>query len=191
MRVEKGNPGYLNAQRKIEIIKMVIAFALVIAIFATGYITTGTRLNVMTVVAILGCLPACKILVGVITRWPYHSIAEDVAEDIKEKTPHLVVSYDMVVTSESKIMPIDSIVIYGNTVCGYTHSEKVDLNYAAKHIKTILEQNKLTNLTVKIFDNYKAFITRAEGMESIAVVEKEESREREEMIKAVILCISL
>lgn len=191
MKIEKGNPGYLKAQRKIEIIKVSIAFALVIAIFVAGYVTTKTRLNLMTVVAILGCLPASKILVGVITRWPYRSIDASVAQEIQSHTQHLVVAYDMVVTSESKIMPIDSIVIYGNTVCGYTHSEKVDLNYAAKHIKSILEKNDFHNLTVKIFDNYKAFITRAEGLESIAVVEKLESREREERMKAVILCISL
>lgn len=191
MKIEKGNPGYLRAQRKIEIIKTVIAFLLVIAVFVAGYATTGSRLNLMTVVAILGCLPASKILVGVITRWPYQSVSDEMAKEIQDKTEHLVVAYDMVVTSESKIMPIDSVVIYGNTVCGYTHSEKVDLNYASKHIKSILEQNKFNNLTVKIFDNYKAFITRAEALESIAVVEKQESREREEQIKAVILCISL
>lgn len=191
MRIEKGNPGYLKAQRKIEVIKTVIAFALVIAVFLAGYLTTKTRLNVLTVVAVLGCLPACKILVGVITRWPYHSIEETTAAEIEASTTHLTVAYDMVITSESKIMPIDSIVIYGNTICGYTHSDKVDLNYAAKHIKKILEQNHFEGLTVKLFDKYKAFITRAEGLESIAVVENHESREREEQMKAVILCISL
>lgn len=190
MRVAKGKAGYLNAQKKVQIIKVAVAFALVIAIFLAGYLTTDTRLNYMTIVAVLGCLPAAKMLVDLIVRFPYKSISKELQEEIEGKTEHLVVAYDMVVTSETSIMPIDSIVIYRNTVCGYTHSEKVDTNYAARHIKKILEQNKLTGLTVKIFDNYKAFITRAEGMESIAVVEKEESREREEMIRDVILCIS-
>ena len=191
MSVAKGQAGYLNAQKKIQIIKVVIAFALVATVFLAGYLTTGTRMNLMTVVAVLGCLPAAKMLVDLIVRFPYKSISKEMQEEIDAKAKHLVVAYDMVVTSEKEIMPINSIVVYGNTVCGFTLNEKVDCNYAAKHIKTILEQNKFEGLTVKIFDTYKAFLFRAEALESIAEVEKEESKEREEMIRDVILCISL
>ena len=66
-RIEKGTPGYLDYKKKVEIIRTVIYFLLVAAIFTLGYVQTKTRSNLLTVVAILGCLPAAKALVGVIT----------------------------------------------------------------------------------------------------------------------------
>ena len=56
-KVEKGKPGYLNYKKKAEILRTVIYFAIVAAIFLLGYTQTHTRLNLMTVVAVLGCHP--------------------------------------------------------------------------------------------------------------------------------------
>ena len=53
-KIQKGKPGYLNYKRKVEILRTVIYFAIVLAIFALGYWQTHTRLNLLTVVAILG-----------------------------------------------------------------------------------------------------------------------------------------
>lgn len=52
-KIQKGKPGYLNYKRKVEILRTVIYFAIVLAIFALGYWQTHTRLNLLTVVAIL------------------------------------------------------------------------------------------------------------------------------------------
>ncbi len=94
-RVQKGTPGYLDYKKKVEIIRTVIYFGIVAAVFFLGYSQTGTRLNLLTVIAILGCLPAGKALVGVIARFPYRSIEQDVADEIKSKTSHLTVCYDL------------------------------------------------------------------------------------------------
>lgn len=190
-KVKKGTPGYLDYKKKIEIIRAFIYFGIVAAIFLLGYFQTGTRLNLLTVVAVLGCLPAAKVLVGVITRFPYCSIDKDRAEEIAEKTGHLTVCYDMVITSREKIMPVDCIVISGNNIFGYTHYEKVDLNVLAAHIKEILRQNQYTGLSVRILNEYKPFITRAEGLDHIAEVEKADTKEREDAIRRVILNISM
>ena len=81
-KIQKGKPGYLNYKRKVEILRTVIYFVIVLAIFALGYWQTHTRLNLLTVVAILGCLPASKALVGVIARYPYQSIELSQAKEI-------------------------------------------------------------------------------------------------------------
>lgn len=49
-KVEKGVPGYLDYKKKVEIIRTVIYFAIVAAIFFLGYFQTHTRLNLLTVV---------------------------------------------------------------------------------------------------------------------------------------------
>ena len=175
-KVEKGLPGYLDYKKKVEIIRTVIYFGIVAAIFFLGYFQTDTRLNLLTVVAVLGCLPASKALVGVIARMPYSSVDRKLAEDVASKTTHLTVCYDMVITSTEKIMPVDCIVISGHNVFGYTHSEKVNTEELSKHIKKILEENRFTGLTVKVLSQYKAFIARAEGLDNIAAVEREDSK---------------
>lgn len=190
-KCEKGTPGYLNYKKKVEIIRTIVYFLIVAAVYFLGYSQTGTNKNLLTVVAIVGCLPACKALVGVITRLPHHSIRLETAQEIKEKCPHLTILFDLVVTSTEKIMPIDEIVISGDKVFGYTSNPKVDLNYAAKHIKNILIENHFKNVSVKLMDQYKGFLARAEGLENIAAVEKEDLKEQEAMIAQVILNISL
>ena len=141
--------------------------------------------------AILGCLPAGKALVGVIARFPYGSIDRKMADDIAKRTGNLTVCYDMVITSTEKIMPVDCIVISGHNIYGYTHYSKVNLDELAKHIRSILAQNQFTGLTVKILNQYKPFAARAEGLNNIAAVEKEDTKEREEAIRNVILNISM
>ena len=56
-KTEKGTPGYLSYKKRIEIIRTIIYFGIVAAIFLLGYFQTKTRLNLFTVAAVLGCLP--------------------------------------------------------------------------------------------------------------------------------------
>lgn len=59
----KGTRGYLRTQKNYEIIRTVLYFAISIALFIAGWVSTGSRENLLTIVAVLGCLPACKSLV--------------------------------------------------------------------------------------------------------------------------------
>ena len=190
-RVTKGKPGYLNYKRKAEIIRTIIYFLLVAAVFFLGYSQTHTKKNLLTIVAVVGCLPACKALVGVITRFPYSSIAADKVTKIRSKAAHLTVIYDLIVTSREKIMPIECIVISGSTIFGYTANKKVDLKYTATHIRSILSQNRLNVSSIKIFDSYSSFLARVEGLSSIAEVEKNDTKQQEQQMAQVILNISM
>ena len=180
-KIQKGKPGYLNYKRKVEILRTVIYFAIVLAIFALGYWQTHTRLN----------LPASKALVGVIARYPYQSIELSQAKEIAGKSKHLTVCYDLIITSKEHIMPTDCIVISGHNIYGYTHYEKVNTDELGKHIKTILAQNQYTGFTVKILNQYTPFLARVEGLENIAVVEQEDTKAREQEIRNLILNISM
>ena len=69
----KGTQYYLKTQRKYEILRTILYFAISLSLFIAGWITTKSRLNLLTVVAILGCLPACKSVVGMIMFIRYKS----------------------------------------------------------------------------------------------------------------------
>ena len=171
MRTEKGQPGYIKAKKQKYLLGAVVEFAIVIAIFVTGYIQTGSRLNLLTVVAVVGCLPAAKMLV--------------------EKAPLILKAYDMIITSSQKIMPLDAVVVSGHIVCGYASNPKTDETALARHIKDILKDNHYDKMTVKIFHDYTAFLARAEGMNNMAEVEQKESLRREKKIRKIILNISM
>ena len=155
-RIEKGTPGYLDYKKKVEIIRTVIYFLLVAAILH-WLRTDKTRSNLLTVVAILGCLPAAKALVGVITRFPYASVDQKLVHEVDTKAPHTTRVYDLVLTTREKIMPVECVVISNGTVFGYTDSKKVDLNVLSKHIRDMMTQNRLSYSTVKFYQDYKVF----------------------------------
>ena len=191
MRTEKGQPGYVKARKQKYLLGAVVEFAIVIAIFVTGYIQTGSRLNLLTVVAVVGCLPAAKMLVEFITMAPYKSIEEAKYQELEEKAPLILKAYDMIITSSQKVMPLDAVVVSGHIVCGYASNPKTDEEALARHIKDILKDNHYDKMTVKIFHDYTAFLSRAEGMNNMAAVEQKESLRREKKIRKIILNISM
>lgn len=187
----KGEAGYIRKQKRFLIFKTVLQFGIVAALLILGIMQTKTRLNLLTVVAILGCLPAAKTLVALIVILPYKTVAEEKSTDLEQKAPLLTRSYDMVVTDSKRFMPIESLVILDNTVCGYAPNPKTDVNETGKHIKEILVQNQYDKVSVKIFNDYTAYITRAEGMQNMAAVSRPDTKKKEEGIKHIILQISL
>lgn len=191
MKINKGDAGYIDSRKKKVILKTVLEFGIVAALVALGYWQTGSKMNMLTLVAVLGCLPASKALVEVITIFPYKSINRGVAEEILQKSDLLTVSFDMVLTTNDKIMQVDSVVISNNTICGYASNAKTDVAFAAKHIKQMMYANRFTDVSVKIFDNYTQFLSRAEGMNNIAAIDKNDVKKHEAALKNLILNISL
>ena len=189
MKIEKGNPGYVKARKMRYLIWAIVEFLIVIAVFVLGYIQTGTRLNLFTLISILGCLPASKMLVEFLTMAPHKSIALDKYREIEEKAPFVTRIYDLIITSSGKVMPVDVMVISGHMVCGYSSSKKTQAEILEKDIKNFLKSGHYEKMTVKIFHDYKAFL--AEGMNNIASVEKTDSRKKEKKIKNIILSISM
>lgn len=189
-RLEKGKPGYIKARKNRYLLWAVLEFAVVAALLVLGYIQTGSKMNLLTVVAVVGCLPASKMLVEYITMAPHKGISREYYEEIEEKAPLLLKAYDMVITSTEKVMPVSAVVIYGHTVCGYTDSSRTDEAKCAASIKEMLKDNRYEKMTVKIFRDYRTFLLRAEGMNNMASVEKK-SRKMEEAVKELILSISM
>ena len=190
-KIEKGEPGYIRARKARYLAWAIGEFAIVIAVLVLGYVQTGSKMNLFTVVAVVGCLPASKMLVEYITMAPHKSIEPEVYKELEEKAKLLTRAYDLVITSTEKVMPVTALVISGHVVCGYAKSEKTDEVKCARLIKDMLKHNGYDKITVKIFRDYHAFLARAEGMNNIAAVEKKEGRRREMSIRSLILTLSM
>ena len=191
MTLHKGTAGYISAKKR-QLAYIIGAVAVIaILLLVAGYFVYGTRVNIFSVLAVIICIPVCRTLVNLIMLIPHHTTSERMELELSGVTEDLTVLYDLLVTSEKKAMQIDALVISPTTICGYTSSPQTDTEDAARHIKHMLEKNKIEKITVKIFKDYKAFKSRAEGMENIVSVEQLTSHEREEKIAQILQDISL
>lgn len=163
----KGTKDYINSQKKYEIIRTLLYFGISISLFVAGYIQTGRKANLLTIVAVLGCLPASKSAVSVIMFLRFKSCGADAASEIEKHCQGLHVLYDMVFTSYQKNYVVSHLAVQGNTVCGY--SEKPDFleNDYYKHIDNILKMDGLKDVTVKVFTDLKKYTDRLEQMKEL------------------------
>lgn len=191
MKIEKGQMGYLRALKKKYLLWSLGEFGIVAAVFILGYVQTKTKQNLFTILAVVGCLPAAKMLVEFITVYPHQGIEKEKFEELEEKAPLIMHIYDMLFTSAQKAMPVDALVVSGHVVCGYTSSPRTDEALLAEYIKGILKDNRYEKMTVKIFHNYKMFLARAEGLNNIAAVERPEDDRNEQNIKKILFSIAM
>lgn len=156
----KGTKNYINSQKKYEIIRTLLYFGISVSLFIAGYLATKTKVNYLTVIAVVGCLPASKSLIGAIMFLRYKSCSQEVCRRLESVTYELNELYDMVFTSYDKNFNVAHMVIAGNTVCGYTESDKFDDKAFQTHIMNVLKLDGHKNVTVKIFTDLNKYIDR-------------------------------
>ncbi|MCM1063722.1 MAG: hypothetical protein NC420_04470 [Eubacterium sp.] len=182
----RGTKNYIDTQKKYEIIRTLLYFGISLSLFAAGYIQTGRKTNLLTVVAILGCLPASKSAVSVIMFLRFQSCGADAAARIEKHCRGLCCLYDMVFTSYQKNYVVSHMAVRGNTVCGYSEKPDFPENDFYKHIDNILKMDGLKDVTVKVFTDLNKYTERLEQMNGL---EADEDRTAAVMatLKSVVL----
>ncbi len=181
-RVQKGCYGYLAYQKKASLIRTILFFALSMAIYVMGIVSTGSNKNLLTIVAVLGCLPACKSAVNTIMFIRASGCGEAAREKISAYDNRLTGFYDMYFTSYKKNFPVSHMVLKGNVICAYTESEKCDCNAGEKHLEQMLAQGGYKHMTIKIFNNLEKYLDRLIQLEKL---DAEEHRNRAEIIQTL------
>ena len=196
----KGNFQYIREEKKRRFLKTLVLFAIPIAAFVAAAVYYGTTTNLISVIAVVGCLPACKSLVGLIMVFMYRSMDDSLYQKIESHKGSLTMVYEMVLTNYEKNTYVDVFAICGNQVIGYTSAPKADLKYAEEHTQKILHHNGY-KVNVKIIKDLQPFLDRLDSMnlhaESLRsdIPFKPDERypdlSREELIRHTILAISL
>lgn len=164
----KGTKGYLDSQKKYEILRTVIYFGISLSLFIAGFIQTKERANLLSIVAILGCLPASKSAVGMIMFLRFRSFSGPSAEKIERHAQGLDCLYDMVFTSYKKNFVVSHLAVRGNTVCGFSDKGgQFEENEFYKHIGEILKLDGHKSVTVKVFTNLEKYTERLEQMQGL------------------------
>lgn len=165
--IYKGTKGYLATQKKYEILRTVLFFGISLSLFVAGWLATGDRLNLLTVVAVLGCLPASKSAVEMIMFLRFQGCSPKHCREIEAHSAGLDCLYDMVFTSYEKNYVLSHMTVKGNTVCGYTQEELFAEKDFYKHIDDILKADHLTDVNVKIFKDIRKYTQRLEQMKEL------------------------
>lgn len=179
-RVPKGSYGYIGYQKTFSVVRTISFFALSLAIYGIGIYSTGSSKNLLTVVAVLGCLPSCKSAVNVIMFLRAKGCSPEAWEKISPYDDKLTGFYDMYFTSYQKNFPISHMVLKGNVICAYTESEKCDCSAGEKHLEQMLLQDGYKNMTIKIFNNQDKYLDRLSQLSNLEV---EDSKNKDDMIR--------
>ena len=155
----KGTYLYLDTQRKYEIARTVLYFLLSFGMFFAGYFATGTKINLLTVVAVLGMLPASKSLVSVIMFCRYKSCREEFETGVLN-------AYDMIFTSEKINYPVGHLCVSGGCIVGYSERKDFNENSFKDHVSSILSAEKIEGMTIKIFTDKASYISRIRSLVS-------------------------
>ena len=203
----KGTRNYLNTQRKYELLRTFLYFAIPVILFIAGIMQTEasvskdlsglslflagisnpkSRVNLLSIVAVLGLLPASKSLVGAIMFLRFHSFTGETADQVQAAGQELQTLYDCVFTSYKKNFVVDHMAVRGNTVCGYTENDRFEENEFYKHIGDILKLDGHKDVTVKIFKDVKKYTERVSQMVSL-----EENPEKTAAIVATLKSVML
>ncbi len=200
-KVKKGNAGYVSYEKKKRTIVTIVMFAIPLMIFFTGLIQTGTRLNLFTLVAVLGMLPAARSAVGWIMILLQKPARPEAVSGTEERAGNLVRGYELMVTAYEGRLPLDTLVVCGNQVVCYSSAEKGKFDLMEQHMAKILSSNGYHSVKVKIFRDLKHYLERVDQLakdpekyrEGISFTpdERYPDLSREELIKHVIMAISV
>lgn len=172
IKTPKGTYQYIQKERVRVILYTIILFALSLAIYLTGYISTGSNKNLLTIVAVLGCLPASKSAVNMIMFLRVKGCSEDAYKQIDAVVGDLSGAYDLIFTSYEKTFQVAHVTVEGKNICGYTESAKCDTSLCEKHITTLLQQNGKSDYTVKIFRELPKYVERLNQLNKLHDSEK-------------------
>lgn len=156
----KGSRDYIRTQKSYEVARTVLYFSISLSLFAAGYITTGNRLNLLTVVAVLGCLPASKSAVNMIMFLRCRGLGREAAAQIGPCEGNLTCLYDMAFTSYAKTFEVGHMAVKGNTVCGYSEKKDFPEKEFQAHLEPIMRADSHKNVTVKIFTDLEKYKER-------------------------------
>lgn len=203
-RIEKGDWGYLEKQMQRELVRTLLLFASSFGVMLIGIIIAGTKNNLLTIVAVLGLLPASKELITCImfAKAKKHSCPQALYDGIREviaadesgggreqnaTEDHLLVVYDLYMTAQEKNYPILSMCCRNKTLIGTAEWEKFDYKKAEEHIQIMLKQNGHKNVSVKIFSEQEMYISRIRELNG----QKAKNVDEDQAILRLMLNLSL
>lgn len=185
-KTARGMYGYLSYKKKSTVITTIILFLVPLALFIAGLVTTKTRLNVLTIVAILGMLPACQFAVNAFMYLKAKGFTKEEYDECKAHVESLLTAYDNVFTTYDATYEVPVLVVKNQLICGYLSNAKDNGKKLEEHIKTSAMKEGI-QVTVNMITKKETFIKRVDAIKQ----EEKEASAQEQAILKLLFDISL
>lgn len=180
----KGDYEYLAWKKKSEILKTVSFFAISFLIFLAGVLTTKTKANYLTIIAVLGCLPASKSAVSAVMHCRIKQCSGEFYSEMKTRFM-LAGSFHLYFTSYDKNFPIAHLFIKGNEIIAFTEEQKLRENEFEEHVKLILEREGKKGYHVKLYQEKEKYFQRMEQLLSKQLLSVNKGGGEEEILSTL------
>ncbi len=179
----KGQKDYLKTQRIYELVRTILYFAISLALYFDGIITTGSNKNLLTIVAVLGMLPASKSLVETVMFFRYRGCSAELSEQIAQLDlpEDLCQAYDRVFTTGKKDHKVSHLAIRGGAICGISEDPGFEENAFRDHLNSLLGAEGFKGFTVKIFQDPAKYEARLLQMK-----EQEDDDKSRRMLQTIL-----
>lgn len=173
-KIQKGEWGYLEQEKKRSIMYAALLFAFALGIFLIGYWIAGKKENIASVFAVLVLLPASKAVVSVIMFLKTPKYDEQVYKNVVACAGNVPVLHALYLTSYQKNFPLNCVAVKGNNLMCYTEFSTCDVKACEEHMDALLKQNRNKNVNVKVFTDYKKFEERLGQLQTQDAVAQDE-----------------
>lgn len=187
-KLQKGMYGFLNERKIREVIKTVALFGISLAIYFTGLIQTGSNENLLTILAVVGMLPASKAAVSMIMVLRYKSVNAALPEHIGPVTTGMVF-YDLMFVLNEKVVKTDCIYLHESSIVVYTENSKMEDKEISHHLKVFFSNHGKGNVSVKVCKTEKAFLEQLKSR--MSSLSEEDIRKQDEELQELLLAFCM
>lgn len=185
-KLEKGQYEYAKYTRNKLLIYTLGLYGLSAAIYLMGLITTKSNKNLLTIVAVLGILPASKMLISFIMSCRVQTLPTEIKEEIDEASKSMNGFYNLYFTSYEENYYIGHCVITSDSLIGYSNQKDFDGKKFNEHLEKHMKIEGISNMLIKIFDNKDAYINRLSQL-SMLEQSKDTNSKMAELVKNITL----
>lgn len=165
LRLQKGHHGYIKRKKRMLLAEVLFLLAGIIGLIVIGVVVTGSRKNLLTVVAIVTVIPMVNQLVVLIALWKFQSRPVQEYEQVAAAVGKGVLDTELVITSKTdKTFLLDYACIHEKGVICYCSDKNVSAKKAEDYIQSFMKANSLKT-DVFLIRDWKNFLNRIQELE--------------------------
>lgn len=189
-KLQKGMYGFLSKKKRMEIIKTVVLYAIALAVFFLGWWHTKTKQNLLSIVAVLGMLPASKSAVNMIMFLRCRPAQKSLSDQLHFAEKSAMLLYDLIFVLHEKMVKTDCIFVRDAAIVVYTQHKGIKEQEIAKQLKNFLSNHGKGNYSVHVIKSEQKFVTQVQSLLA-GDKEKERNQEQEKKIRDMLFGFSL
>lgn len=166
----KGSYEYANYKKKVDVVVMIVLFALALGIFCIGYFSTGTKANLLSVIAVLGLLPACKQVVAVIMSMRVKACDIDTKEKLDSHLGELFGMYNLYFTSYDKNFALTHLVVMDKQIICLASDKNFKEKEFIEHLSELILKEGVKDSFLKVFTDVERYVNRLDELNNLETV---------------------